>query len=102
MKLKDAKKLIKTNQNHIQQHILNAKPKKKKLGFRVNFSIKDGHILKGDHFPERDEPMIKTEQQAWKLATEFAHAHPNAVDIYVVNQDWLPVQGYNQKILNKI
>jgi hypothetical protein len=74
----------------------------KPRGYRVSFERLDRHILKGDHFPDRDEPMIQYEEEAWELAAKFAAITKGRnVNVYVVDDQWRPVPGYEAKIENR-
>lgn len=73
------------------RRIINGVPK----GFRVSFDHKRGSILESDHFPDRDEPLIPSEAEAWTLAAMFAeNTKGKCINIYVVNEEWTPVKGY--------
>lgn len=71
-------------------------------GYRVTFERREGGLLHSDHFPERDEPAIADEEDAWKLAGAFADVDPSVyVNIYVISAfDWTPVEGYAARRLN--
>ncbi len=67
-------------------------------GYRVCFNVRDGICLRGDFFPDRDEPPIPNEEEAWRLARAFADkTRGKCVDIYVITADWRPVAGYQSK-----
>ncbi len=72
-------------------------------GYRVSFEKREGGMLYSDHFPDRDEPPIVTLDDAWRLAEDWAKVDPNTyVNVYVVNAlDWVPVDGYNDRKLNR-
>lgn len=72
-------------------------------GYFVHFEEREGGMLRSDYFPERDEPSIADEEDAWKLAQKFAGTHPSRfVNVYVVSgYDWTPVNGYNARMLNR-
>lgn len=74
-------------------------------GYRVSFQRRERNILSSDHFPERDEEPIDTEDEAWRLAREFAACDPrgaNYVNIYVIKaSDWAPVDGYSARKMNE-
>lgn len=88
MRLKDAMKIIET----------------KEYGFRIHFEVREGSILRSDYFPEIDEEIIDSEEEAWELATRFAKATDSSiyVNIYVVDHTHHPVAGYNDKKLNRL
>jgi len=75
---------------------------KSERGFMVSFEKRDRSILRSDKFPDTDsgEPLIKTEAEAWILAKRFARAtDENIVNIYVIDQTFSPVPGYETKKL---
>ena len=83
---------------------LKEKVKKEKMGFRVHFEKKEGHILASGYFPDKGEPLIKTEDKAWELAHKFAKAtsEKEYVNIYVINGvNFVPVGGYASKAFRK-
>lgn len=73
-------------------------------GFRVHFEKRESSILCSDFFPDRDEEMIKTEDEAWELARRFASAVSSVdyVNIYVCDKKFCPVIGYSEKKLNRL
>lgn len=76
---------------------------KHESGFRVTFEVREGGILRSDHFPEDDEPPFTTEDEAWEYAEKFAKAgrDKGIVNVYVIYaDDWTPVKGYKEKELN--
>ena len=69
-------------------------------GYRVRFERVDGNFLRGDHFPERGEPLIASEEQAWQLAIRFAAATVGrCVNVYVVDGAWSPVRSYRERMI---
>lgn len=86
MKLEDARRLIADT-----------------AGYRVHFEKRAGGMLASDYFPERNEPAIKSLEDAWTLAGQWAGVDPDIyVNIYVVYaHDWTPVSNYNLKKLNQ-
>lgn len=77
---------------------------KSEIGFMVHFEILDGVLLKSDFFPDKyaGEKLIQSEVEAWELARRFAKAtNENTVNIYVINDKFLPVTGYEEKTLKK-
>ena len=75
----------------------------KKAGFRVSFEERKNGMFFGDYFPAREESPISTEEEAWKLAGEFARAsgEKKIVNVYVIHgNDWTPVDNYEEKKLN--
>jgi len=74
--------------------------KRRQRGFRVSFDWLEPPFLRSDHFPERDEPLIKTEIEAWRMAKNFAAAtFGKTVNIYVVDHEWMLVNGYREKMI---
>ena len=75
----------------------------KPRGYRVNFERVEGKFLVSDHFPERGEPLIEHEEEAWALAGQFAAAtYGKCVNIFVIDDRWSPVPGYEKrKIKNR-
>ena len=70
--------------------------------FMVSFEWRGDGVLTGDHFPDKHagEELISTEEEAWKLAAEFAKKTVGkAVNIYVVNADFIPVAGWYEKAI---
>lgn len=70
--------------------------------YRVHFEWHDGNLLRSDYFPERGETAFVSETTAWSYAKEWAETMGKKVaNIYVVNaEDWCPVEGYREKMLN--
>jgi hypothetical protein len=71
-------------------------------GFMVSFEWKEGGILRSDYFPEKHagEPLIKTEKEAWMLASEFARkTRGKVVSLYVVDSSFKPVANYRLKYI---
>ena len=78
--------------------IINSKEEPK--GFMVSFEHKDGGILRADHFPDKHtgEELIKTEDEAWELAKKFAaKTKGKCINIYVIDENFSPVPGYEFK-----
>jgi hypothetical protein len=72
-------------------------------GFMVSLEWRNGNFLRSDHFPDRrgGENLIPTEEKAWTLATEFAKKTVGkAVNIYVIKSDFVPVDGYQEKLIH--
>ena len=68
------------------------------------FLLKKEWVVFSHHFPDKHggEPLIKTEEEAWRLANRFASATGNdIVNIYVVDSQWSPVKDYNLKRIRK-
>ena len=71
-------------------------------GFRVHLEWKKGSFLHSDYFPEREEPLIETEAEAWALAVQFADGTiGEAYNIYVVDSKSCPITNYSAKMLNR-
>lgn len=70
-------------------------------GFRVHFEKHVKCFYKADYFPDRDEPPLKTEAEAWELAQKFSVAADSSYsNIYVVDgKTRKPVEGYLEKKL---
>lgn len=95
MKLSEARSIIDDG-----VRMLNCPP-----GYMVHFEVREGGFLKGDYFPDyhSGEPLLETEEEAWKLANEFAmFSNPERyVNIYVVKGNFIPVDGYELKELRR-
>lgn len=70
-------------------------------GFRICFEIPEGIVLKTHYHPLPSEPMFETEDEAWSVAKLSSQIQEHAVNIYVVDQDHIPVAGYDDKIMRK-
>jgi len=89
MKMKDVLKIIK---NH-------------KRGYRVHFDriilidrFPYNKIIEDDYFPEEDEPLIASEEEAWDLAKRFANAtRGTTCNLYVIDENFDPVPSYREK-----
>jgi len=79
--------------------------KKENKGYMVSFEKVKGCMLLAEHFPDKHagEPLIETEERAWKLARMFADATwGECVNIYVMDHNFHPVPGYQfHKIENR-
>lgn len=77
-----------------------------RAGFLVHFEHAGGGFLRSDYFPDvrvGEEP-IKTEDEAWEMAEQFAaRTRRRMVNIYVVHaEDFTPVDRYAaRKIANR-
>ena len=89
MKYKEAKKIVDGKQRE---------------GFLVLFRRFIGHtILENDFFPELDESLIETEEEAWEFAKKFAEKTVDyCIDIYVTDSNFTPVRGYKDKMIRNI
>jgi hypothetical protein len=77
---------------------------KEPKGFMVDFEHRTNGILTSGNFPDKHagEPLIETEEKAWELARKFAEILPqNYVNIYVIKEDFSPVEGYEEKKIRK-
>ena len=77
---------------------------KEPKGFMVDFEHRTNGMLISGHFPDKHsgKSLIETEEKAWELARKFAEILPqNYVNIYVIKEDFCPVEGYEEKILRK-
>ena len=75
---------------------------KKEKGYMVSFEVRERGLLRSDHFPDKhaDELLIPTEDEAWRLAERFAKATgSDTVNIYVIDNTFSPVKGYDKKKL---
>ena len=73
-------------------------------GYMVSFERREHGVLRSDYFPDKHagEPLIKTEEEAWELAKRFDEAtSDDYVNIYVINQSFVPVNKYDLKKLNR-
>lgn len=71
-------------------------------GYMVSFEWKEGEMLRSDHFPDKHagESLIPTEMEAWMLAAEFAKKmRGKAVNLYVVEHNFSPVDGYRTRYI---
>lgn len=79
--------------------------KDKEYGFMVSFEHAGDGFLRSDHFPDKhaSEKLIPTEEEAWELAHRFARqTKDKCVNIYVIDQNFSPVNGYKtRKIKNR-
>ncbi|MFH1648574.1 MAG: hypothetical protein ABIA11_02500 [Patescibacteria group bacterium] len=72
-------------------------------GYRVSFEKKTRALLFSNYFPEDDEPMIPTEDEAWEIAQKFAEKSRGIyVNIYITDQSYNPVKGYQTKIIRNM
>ena len=75
-------------------------------GYCVSFEVREGGMLRSDHFPDvrEGEPGIATIQEAWTLASRFANAKHKreVVNVYVINAtDFTPVADYQHRMLKR-
>lgn len=70
-------------------------------GFRVHYEHKVGIFLDSHCWPSRAEAPLPTEEIAWAYARAFANRHTvgRFVNIYVIDNNSVPVQGYRQKMI---
>lgn len=98
MKMSEAMKMIKAAER------LSLKKKNQPKGFMVGFEKMDGCMFHSNYFPDKHagEKLIKTENEAWKLAERFSKAMGERyVNIYVKDHDFRPVAGYEKRMINK-
>jgi hypothetical protein len=73
--------------------------------YMVIFDWVDGCFLRSDHFPDKHsgEPLIASEEEAWRLASQFAqNTVGRCVNIYVIDDKFNPVPDYqSRKITNR-
>jgi hypothetical protein len=75
---------------------------KKEKSYMVSFEVRERGFLRSDYFPDKhaDELLIPTEEEAWDLAERFAKATgSDVVNIYVIDNTFSPVKGYDKKKL---
>ncbi len=74
-------------------------------GYRVKWEWAGDGFLTGEHCPERDEPCFTSEEEAWtmaaRIATTFRETTRRAVNVYVTAENWTPVPGYRERMLNR-
>ena len=77
--------------------------KKIETGFMVSFEKRENGKLVRDHFPDKrtGEPLLETEEIAWKLAKDFAKVSDRHVNIYVTDSSFSPVNKCGKEKLNK-
>jgi len=71
-------------------------------GFMVQFARVQIGVLYPDHFPEKHkgEELIKTEEEAWKIARKFAAVSwGKYINIHVVDSNFHPVNDYQTKMI---
>lgn len=93
MRMREVVDIIETHKRAVQRD-----------GYLVSAEHVESGMLRGVYFPDKDEVPIATEEEAWRLAREFAAAtHGEYVNIYVVHANgFAPVMGYeSRKILNR-
>ena len=84
--------------------IINSKINGVGSGYMVHFELVEGSVLKSDHFPDKHagEKLIESEESAWELADKFARATgSDYINIYVVDERWRPVAGYDAQTYKK-
>jgi hypothetical protein len=75
---------------------------KKESGYMIHFEKRIRNTLSADYFPDKheNENLIKSEYEAWKLAKRFANATDETyVNIYVIDNNFRPVSGYEKRKL---
>lgn len=86
------------------QQIIDDHCNQKNKGYMVHFENRHKGILSSDYFPDKhdDEELIETEELAWDLANQFHEATTKSiVNIYVVDENWVPVKNYDIKTLRR-
>lgn len=84
------------------ENIMNNDPVNLLGGFMVSFERVMGGMLHSDHFPDKrgGEDLIETEEEAWILARKFAEkTKGSSVNIYVIGDNFIPVNGYEEKYI---
>ena len=74
----------------------------KAKGFMVHFERVDDGLLYADYFPDKHagEELISTEEEAWKLARDFAaKTKRRCINIYVIDSMFSPVAGHKNKLI---
>jgi glycosylphosphatidylinositol transamidase (GPIT) subunit GPI8 len=91
MKMSEAKEIIDGEHQSIEKY----------EGFMVCFDRRENGFLFGEFFPERTagDELIKSEEEAWSLARDFARKASWAVNIYVMDHHYQPVDGYKEKMI---
>jgi len=72
-------------------------------GYMVSFERKEGGMLYSDYFPDKTEgeSLIMSESRAWSLAKQFASkTRGECVNIYVINADFSPVNGFQKQMID--
>jgi len=75
----------------------------RRIGCCVMFEVRKRGMLVSDHFPDvlAGESGIQTEETAWSLAAQFAHARRDVVNVYVARaDDFSPVPSYRSRMLS--
>lgn len=78
------------------------RPESQKTGYMVHFERKQGCMLTGDYFPDKHagETLIQDAEDAWSWARLFAAKMSDSIcNVYVVNADFTPVEGYRERML---
>jgi hypothetical protein len=69
-------------------------------GYMVHFEWCGDGFLRADYFPDKHagERLIASEVEAWVYADRFALAMKGEVcNLYVVDHNWKPVNGYKER-----
>lgn len=114
MKFKTAIKLMTVHNNALMEAFPDFGPKKKlskpkrssKNGFAICFENIEKSMLRTNYFPEDNERLISTLDQAWEYAQIFAAATKGyTCNLYVVDSTWYPTdksgKRYSDHIKNR-
>jgi len=79
---------------------------KNSVGYMIHFAKIDGHTSVSDYFPDKtyDEKLFPNEEEAWWWAAIFANSTPaeEYVNIFVVDDKYCPVEGFEEKRIRPI
>ena len=76
--------------------------KEKTDGYMVRFEWYSDGFISSDSFPAENEPLIRTEAEAWMLAMKFAQKTVGKCRmIFVADHNGIPVDGFKERMLNK-
>lgn len=93
MKMDEAMEIIDEHEARINEPV----------GYMVSFERMERGMLISGYFPDKHagEPLITIEEEAWDLAKRFnAATCDDYVNIYVMDQRFVPVGGYKSKELS--
>lgn len=71
-------------------------------GFMVSFERRDSYALVSDHFPDvkSGEPAIETEEEAWRMARQFAaKTQGRCLNVRVIHSDYSPVSSSINRVI---
>ena len=68
-------------------------------GYMVEFERRRNGILASDHFPDlhAGETLTPSEEQARRMAELWARVEPRAVNIYVIDDSFIPAPNYEAR-----